>query len=79
LGWPIGRSGVALYGGVDVGRTGGAPTPGITRHVVSGAVLGVRGGRWGLSWDLFAGWALQAPSGFGTRRPAAGMQWIYSY
>ena len=79
LALPLGGSGIALYGGVDVGRVGGAPTPGLDSHVVSGTVLGVRGARWGLNWDLFAGWALHAPSGFDTRRPAAGMQWIYSF
>jgi hemolysin activation/secretion protein len=79
LAWPLGGSGASLYGGVDVGRTGGAPTPGLDSHAVSGAVLGLRGERWGLSWDLFAGWALQRPDGLKTRRPAAGMQWIYSF
>jgi hemolysin activation/secretion protein len=79
LSWLPGGSGVALYGGVDVGRAGGVPTPGLSGHAVSGAVLGVRGGRWGLSWDLFAGWALHAPAGLRTARPAAGMQWIYVF
>jgi hemolysin activation/secretion protein len=78
LSWPLG-GGVALYGGVDVGRAGGTPAPGLSGHAVSGAVLGVRGGRWGLSWDLFAGWALHAPAGLHTTRPAAGMQWIYVF
>ncbi|MFC5742467.1 ShlB/FhaC/HecB family hemolysin secretion/activation protein [Dyella tabacisoli] len=77
--WPIGDSGIALYGGVDTGRAGGAPTPGLSSHSLTGSVLGVRGSRWGLSWDLFAGWAWHAPEGFKTRRPAAGMQWIYMF
>ncbi|WP_266158479.1 ShlB/FhaC/HecB family hemolysin secretion/activation protein [Dyella silvatica] len=77
--WPMGDSGIALYGGVDAGRAGGSPTPGLNSHSLSGGVLGVRGGRWGLSWDLFAGWAWQAPQGFKTRRPAAGMQWVYTF
>lgn len=79
LSLPLGGSGVSLYGGVDVGRAGGAPTPGLSSHSVSGSVLGLRGERWGLSWDLFAGWAWQHPTGLKTRRPAAGMQWIYSF
>lgn len=84
LNLPLGNIGAAAYGGVDVGRVGGAPAFGesgepLQGRSLSGVVLGLRGSRWGLSWDLFAGWALQRPDGLVTRRPAAGMQWIYSY
>lgn len=79
LSWPIGGSGAALYGGVDVGHVGGGPVNGFTSHSLSGVVMGVRGARLGLNWDLFAGWPLQAPRGFPVRRPTAGMQWIYTY
>lgn len=79
LALPLASSGVALYGGIDVGRAGGVSAPDVAGHTLGGAVLGLRGGRWGLSWDLFAGWALHAPAHFGTRRPAFGMQWVYTY
>ncbi|WP_329742896.1 ShlB/FhaC/HecB family hemolysin secretion/activation protein [Dyella sp. A6] len=79
LNLPIGSTGAQLYGGMDVGHVGGDSISGYASHSLSGAVLGVRGSRWGLSWDLFAGWPLQAPRGFPVRRPTAGMQWIYTY
>jgi hemolysin activation/secretion protein len=79
LNLPVGGTGVLLYGGMDVGHVGGDAISGYASHSLSGAVLGVRGSRWGLSWDVFAGWPMQAPRGFPVRRPTAGMQWIYTY
>ncbi|TAN02673.1 MAG: ShlB/FhaC/HecB family hemolysin secretion/activation protein [Rhodanobacteraceae bacterium] len=79
LSLPLGRTGAQLYGGVDVGHVGGDVTGGYASHSLSGAVVGVRGSRFGLSWDLFAGWPLHAPHGFPERRPTAGMQWVYAY
>ncbi|WP_064504873.1 ShlB/FhaC/HecB family hemolysin secretion/activation protein [Frateuria defendens] len=84
LALPMGSSGLALYGGLDMGRVGGAQVNegagnGLSSHSLSGAVVGLRGGRWNLNWDLFAGWALHEPRGVRTRRPAAGMQWIYTF
>ena len=76
---PLRRTGAQLYGGVDVGRVGGGVTGDYASHSLSGIVVGLRGSRFGLSWDLFAGWPLQAPHGFPVRRPTAGMQWIYAY
>lgn len=79
LNLPIGSSGVVVYGGIDAGHVGGEAPRNYGSHSLSGVVTGVRGSRWGLSWDLFAGWPLQAPRGFPVRRPTAGMQWIYTY
>ncbi|GLQ91263.1 transporter [Dyella acidisoli] len=79
LNLPVGGSGLSLYGGVDVGHVGGNVSSTYASHSLSGVVTGVRGSRWGLSWDLFAGWPLQTPRGFPVRRPTAGMQWIYTY
>ena len=79
LNLPLGGSGLSLYGGVDWGHVGGGVSNTYASHSLSGVVTGVRGSRWGLSWDLFAGWSLQAPRGFPTRHPTAGMQWIYTY
>jgi hemolysin activation/secretion protein len=93
LNWPLGGTGVSLYGGIDVGRVGGdsgttlangngtplaSTATTVSSHTLSGVVLGMRGTRWGLSWDLFAGWPLQAPPAFPEHRPTAGMQWIYT-
>lgn len=79
LSLPLGASGSALYGGLDVGRAGGDAQSSFNSHTLSGAVVGMRGGRWGLNWDLFAGWPLQTPPGFPVRRPTAGMQWLYTF
>jgi len=76
---PLGGSGSQLYGGVDVGRIGGDTQGNYVSQTLSGAVIGLRGGRWGLNWDLFAGWPLNAPRGFPVRRPTAGMQWLYTF
>lgn len=79
LSLPLGRMGAQLYSGVDGGRVGGGVMGDYASHSLSGVVVGVRGSRSGLSWDLFAGWPLQATHGFPVRRPTAGMQWIYAY
>lgn len=79
LSLPLGASGGQLYGGVDVGRVGGDTQGTFGSRTLSGAVVGVRGGRWGLNWDLFAGWPLHSPQGFPVRRPTAGMQWLYTF
>jgi len=78
LNLPLADGSTSIYGGIDTGRVDGDTAPGLSSHRLSGAVFGCRGTRWGLSWDLFMGWALQAPQGFRTRRPTAGMQWIYT-
>jgi hemolysin activation/secretion protein len=79
LSLPLGASGSAVYGGIDAGHAGGDTQGTFTSHTLSGAVVGLRGGRWGLNWDLFAGWPLQTPQGFPVRRPTAGMQWLYTF
>ena len=79
LAWPLANAGASLYGGIDVGRAGGDANSNYAGRRLSGTVLGLRGGRWGLSWDVFLGWSLQSPDGFESRRPTAGMQWVYSY
>lgn len=78
LNLPLADGASSIYGGVDTGRVDGNTAPGLSSHRLSGAVVGCRGTRWGLSWDLFMGWALQTPRGFQTRRPTAGMQWIFT-
>lgn len=79
LALPLGTSGTSVYGGIDVGQVGGPSAQYLSGHSLGGVFLGFRGGIGGLSWDLFAGWALHAPRGMSTRRPAAGMQVIYQF
>lgn len=79
LGWALGNSGMRLYGGVDVGHVGGVDARTWSSHTLAGAFLGLRGAAYGFHWNLFAGWALEAPDGLTTRRPAAGMQVVYQF
>jgi hemolysin activation/secretion protein len=79
LALPLGGSGASVYGGIDVGQVGGPSARYLPGHSLSGVFLGFRGGLGGLSRDLLAGWALHAPRGLSTRRPAAGMQVIYQF
>lgn len=78
LGLPLG-GGVRVYGGFDVGRIDGPGARAGYGKSLSGAFIGLRGAEHGLSWNLFAGWALHAPDNFSTRRPAGGMQVIYQF
>lgn len=79
LGLPLGGTGARLYGGIDVGQVGGPDAPARSGHTLSGVFVGLRGARFGFHWNFFAGWALRAPQGFSTRRPAAGMQVVYQF
>src|SRR5690625_854460 len=79
LGWALGNSGMRLYGGIDVGHVGGADARTWSSHTLAGAFLGLRGTAYGLYWNVFAGWAIEAPDELTTRRPAAGMQVVYQF
>lgn len=80
---PLGDSGQQLYLGLDHGRVDGPGARLLAGKQLSGAALGLRGGRQaggvGMSYDLFAGWALQKPAGFVTARPAMGLQISLQY
>lgn len=78
LGLALGK-GVRVYGGVDTGAVSGPSAPTGGGHSLAGAFVGLRGTEYGLRWNVFAGWALHAPTGFATRRPAVGMQVMYQF
>lgn len=79
LGLPLGHGGVRLYGGMDMGWIGGPSADRYAAQSLAGVFVGLRGARFGLHWNVFAGWAVHAPDHFSTRRPAAGMQVVYSF
>lgn len=70
---PLGASGQSIYLGIDHGEVGGPSATGAGRRL-TGAVIGLRGNAIGLSYDLFAAWAIHRPGGFSTLQPATGFR-----
>ncbi|MEM4987501.1 ShlB/FhaC/HecB family hemolysin secretion/activation protein [Collimonas sp. H4R21] len=91
LNLPIVNSGQSAYVGLDYGKVYGpsvrgwpktADRPanqGLLGNKLAGATLGLRGGLFGLSYDVFSSWALYKPQGFGTAMPAVGFNLSYQY
>lgn len=79
LGWALGSSGQELYLGIDHGEVGGPGSAALIGTRMSGAVLGLRGGAKGFSWDVFAGAPLSRPTGFSTAGSVAGFHVNWSY
>lgn len=79
LGLSLGHSGMRLYGGMDMGWIGGPSADRYASQSLAGVFVGLRGARFGLHWNVFAGWAIHAPDSMSTRRPAAGMQVLYRF
>lgn len=61
-----------FYLGVDAGQVGGAGSERLAGRRLAGAVVGVRGNKEWLFWDLFAGRPLRQPDGFVTARRVSG-------
>lgn len=79
LEFPLAGTGQALYAGMDHGQVEGPATENLAGTALTGAVIGLRGGAWGGTYDFFAGWALQKPEGFKTAQPAMGFQATYQF
>ena len=79
LGVMLGQSGQELYLGLDYGRVGGPSTRQLVGTSLAGAVLGLRGAFYRLSYDLFAGQALRQPDGFQTAQTTAGFNLTLAY
>ncbi|TKI20238.1 ShlB/FhaC/HecB family hemolysin secretion/activation protein, partial [Bacillus pumilus] len=75
---PIGRTGQAVYAGLDYGHVWGPSAGYLVGTQLAGAVLGVRGSfatRFGgYAYDLFAGTPVYKPAGFPTARVTVGFQ-----
>lgn len=74
----LGQSGQALYFGIDHGRVGGPNTALLPDNRLTGAVLGLRGGGKGFTYDFFAGTPMKRPEGFPTSI-TTGFQLAYQY
>ena len=76
---PIANSGQSAYVGLDVGKVYGPSVQNLLGDKLAGAAIGLRGGLFGLSYDVFSSWALYKPQGFSTAMPAVGFNLSYQY
>ena len=79
LNLPIANSGQSAYVGLDVGKVYGPSVQNLLGDKLTGAAIGLRGGLFGLSYDVFSSWALYKPQGFSTAMPAVGFNLSYQY
>jgi hemolysin activation/secretion protein len=79
LNLPIANSGQSAYIGLDVGKVYGPSVQYLLGDKLAGAAIGVRGGLFGLAYDVFSSWALYKPEGFSTAMPAVGFNLSYQY
>jgi hemolysin activation/secretion protein len=79
LGWTVPHGNQELYIGVDYGQVGGASSSSLVGRRLSGAVLGLRGGYKGFSYDFFVGMPVYKPEGFTTAGAIAGfnLNWTF--
>ncbi|MFL9608666.1 ShlB/FhaC/HecB family hemolysin secretion/activation protein [Methylobacillus sp. Pita2] len=75
----LGQSGQALYLGLDYGEVGGQSSDTLIGKQLAGAVIGMRGGYKGFSYDLFLGQPVKKPDGFETAKTAAGFNLNWSF
>lgn len=79
LSLPITHSGQSAYVGLDFGKVYGPSVQYLLGDKLAGATVGIRGGLFGLSYDVFSSWALYKPQGFNTAMPAVGFNLAYQY
>lgn len=79
LNLPIANSGQSAYVGLDIGKVYGPSVQNLLGDKLAGAAIGLRGGLFGLSYDVFSSWALYKPQGFSTAMPAVGFNLSYQY
>jgi hemolysin activation/secretion protein len=75
---PIADTSQASYAGLDFGKLYGPSVANLIGDKLAGAALGLRGNIFGgVSYDIFASWALYKPQGMQTVQPAAGFSVNY--
>jgi hemolysin activation/secretion protein len=79
LGISLGGSGQEAFLGLDYGQLYGRHSDQLVGKHLAGIVFGIRGGAYGLTYDLFAGRALSAPIGFSTPGLNIGFSFSWSY
>ena len=73
---PIGQE---LYFGLDHGEVSGTSSSLLLGKHLTGAVIGLRGGYKGFSYDVFAGQPISKPDGFKTATTTAGFNLSWTY
>jgi len=68
-----------LYLAIDYGYVGGLSPYHLLGHHLAGAVLGLRGNKYGFSWETFIGSAISKPQGFKTDSLTSGFQVSATY
>jgi hemolysin activation/secretion protein len=79
LNLPLAGSGQSAYVGLDYGQVYGPSVADLLGNKLAGATLGLRGGLFGLTYDVFSSWSLLKPQGFKTATPAVGFSLAYQY
>jgi hemolysin activation/secretion protein len=79
LGFSLGDSGQEFYAGLDTGQVGGPTSQLLVATRLSGAVLGLRGAIHKLSYDIFIGAPVNAPSNFKTAGSTSGFSLSASF
>lgn len=74
---PLGNTAQAAYFAFDTGYLYGPNVANLPGDHLSGATLGLRGGKLGVSYDVFTSWAISKPTGFRTAVPAFGFSLSY--
>lgn len=68
-----------VYLGVDYGEVGGQSAQYLPGRSLTGAVIGLRGALWKISYDIFTGAPLDKPKNFPTSGQVAGFNLIMSF
>lgn len=76
---PLAQSAQAAYLGIDVGKVYGPSVQYLPGDKLAGAIVGMRGGYRGFTYDLFSSWSLYKPEQFKTATPAVGFSLTYQY
>ncbi|WP_211462622.1 ShlB/FhaC/HecB family hemolysin secretion/activation protein [Collimonas silvisoli] len=76
---PLAQSAQSAYIGLDYGQVYGPSVQYLIGNKLAGATVGLRGGLFGLSYDVFSSWSLYKPQEFRTAAPAIGVNLAYQY
>lgn len=79
VGLSLGQTGQELYTGIDYGEVSGQASEFLIGQRLAGAVVGIRGGYKGLSYDWSVGTPLKKPDGFETANVTSAFTVIWSF
>lgn len=79
VGLALGQTGQELYTGIDYGEVSGQSSDFLIGQRLAGAVVGIRGGYKGLSYDWSLGTPLKKPDGFETANVTSAFTVIWSF